>query len=116
MAASVHVKKGDIVTVVSGDADKFDSNGNLIRPGIKGKSGKVLQVFPRTGRISVEGLRMIKKHEKATQKNTQAGIIEREGTIHISNVRLSADSAKDKKAAGAKAKPAKSKTAKAKKK
>jgi large subunit ribosomal protein L24 len=98
MAASAHIKKGDTVTVISGDADKFDAQGKLIRPGIKGKSGKVLQVFPAKGRVIIEGLRMIKKHQKATQSAPQGGIIEREGSIHISKVRLAGD-AKEKKAA-----------------
>jgi len=105
MAASAHIKKGDTVVVISGDADKFDPQGKLIRPGIKGKSGKVLQVFPKKGRVVVEGLRMIKKHQKATQSAPQGGIVEREGSIHISKVRLADDSAKAKKpAAKAKAK------------
>jgi large subunit ribosomal protein L24 len=116
MAASFHVKKGDIVTVISGDADKFDEQGNLIRVGIKGKSGKVLQVFPKKGRVTVEGLRMIKKHQKPTQKNSQGGIQEREGTIAISNVRLSEESAKEKAKEKAKKPAAKSKTAKTKRK
>jgi large subunit ribosomal protein L24 len=118
MAASFHVKKGDIVTVISGDADKFDEQGNLIRVGIKGKSGKVLQVFPKNGRVTVEGLRIIKKHQKPTQKNQQGGIQEREGTIAISNVRLSEESPKEKDKDKAKTKKpaAKSKTAKTKKK
>ena len=102
MAASAHVKKGDIVTVISGHES------------IKGKSGKVLQVFPKKGRIIIEGLRMIKKHQKASQTSQQGGIVEREGTIHLSKVKLSGDSAKEKKAPAAKAKPAKAKTAKAK--
>ena len=118
MAASAHVKKGDIVTVISGDADKFDPQGNLIRSGIKGKSGKILKVNPKSGRVTIEGLRMIKKHQKATQTNTQGGIAEREGTIHISNIRLSEDSPKkEKKTPKAKTKKAAApKTAKAKKK
>ena len=102
MAASAHVKKGDTVTVISGHES------------IKGKSGKVLQVFPKKGRIVIEGLRMIKKHQKASQTSQQGGIVEREGTIHLSKVKLSGDSAKEKKAPAAKAKPAKAKTAKAK--
>ncbi len=85
MAASSHVKKGDIVTVISGHES------------IKGKSGKVLQVFPGKNRVIVEGLRMIKKHQKATQTNQQGGIVEREGSIHISNVRFSGDAPKEKK-------------------
>ena len=100
MAASSHVKKGDTVTVISGHES------------IKGKSGKVLQVFPKKNRVLIEGLNMIKKHQKASQTSQQGGIVEREGSIHISKVKLSADSAKEKKPAA----KAKTKTAKAKKK
>ena len=103
MAASAHIKKGDTVVVISGDADKTDAQGKVTRVGIKGKSGKVIQVFPKTGRIVVEGLRLIKKHQKATQAAPQGGIVEREGSIHISKVRLAEDSDKKKK------KPAKAK-------
>lgn len=109
MAASSHVKKGDTVTVISGHES------------IKGKSGKVLQVFRGKNRVIVEGLRMIKKHQKATQTNQQGGIVEREGSIHISNVRFSGDTPKEKKPAKTKATKASkaskaTKTAKAKKK
>lgn len=97
MAASAHIKKGDTVIVISGDADKFDAQGKLIRPGIKGKTGKILQVLPKKGRVVIEGLRMIKKHQKATQTSPQGGIVEREGTIHISKVRLADAPAKEKK-------------------
>jgi large subunit ribosomal protein L24 len=86
MAASAHVKKGDTVTVISGHES------------IKGQSGKVLQVLPKKGRVVIEGIRMIKKHQKATQNNQQGGIVQREGSIHISKVRLSGDSVKEKKA------------------
>ena len=100
MAASAHVKKGDTVTVISGHES------------IKGKSGKVLQVFPKKSRVLIEGLNMIKKHQKASQTNQQGGIVEREGSIHLSKVKLSDDSVKEKKPAA----KAKAKTAKAKKK
>ena len=100
MAASAHVKKGDTVTVISGHES------------IKGKSGKVLQVFPKKNRVLIEGLNMIKKHQKASQTSQQGGIVEREGSIHISKVKLSADSVKEKKPAA----KTKAKTAKAKKK
>ncbi len=100
MAASAHVKKGDIVTVISGHES------------IKGKSGKILQVFPKKNRVVIEGLNMIKKHQKASQTNQQGGIVEREGSIHISKVKASGDSNKEKKPAA----KAKTKTAKAKKK
>jgi len=101
MAASSHVKKGDIVTVISGHES------------IKGKSGKVLQVFRGKNRVIVEGLRMIKKHQKATQTNQQGGIVEREGSIHISNVRFSGDAPKEKKPRAKSKKPKAPKPAKA---
>lgn len=85
MFAKVHVKKGDTVTVISGHES------------IKGKSGKVLQVFPKKGSVIVEGLRMIKKHQRATQSNPQGGIVQREGAIPVSKVKLSGGSVKESK-------------------
>lgn len=52
----------------------------------KGKTGKILELNPKTQRIKVSGIRMMKKHQKPTQQNTEGGIKEMEGTIHISNV------------------------------
>ncbi|MEO0414170.1 MAG: 50S ribosomal protein L24 [Verrucomicrobiota bacterium] len=49
----------------------------------------MLQVFPEKGHVIVEGVRMIKKHTRRSQENQEGGIIEREGPIHISNVKLS---------------------------
>ncbi|MEM9282560.1 MAG: 50S ribosomal protein L24 [Verrucomicrobiota bacterium] len=69
-----HVKKNDEVVVISGNH--------------KGETGKVLQVFPDKGQVLVEGVRMIKKHARRTQDRPDGGIIEREGPIHISNVKL----------------------------
>lgn len=69
-----HVKKNDEVVVISGNH--------------KGESGKVLQVFPEKSQVLVEGVRLIKKHAKASQDRPDGGIIEREGPIHISNVKL----------------------------
>ena len=69
-----HVKKNDEVIVISGNH--------------KGESGKVLQVFPEKQQVIVEGVRLIKKHAKRTQEQPDGGIIEREGPIHISNVKL----------------------------
>ncbi|HEY8638269.1 MAG TPA: 50S ribosomal protein L24 [Solirubrobacteraceae bacterium] len=56
----------------------------------KGKTGKVLRVEPRRSRVFVEGLSMIKRHQRPTamRPNTEAGVIEREGPIHVSNVAL----------------------------
>ena len=69
-----HVRKGDTVMVVSGKE--------------RGKRGKVLRVFPEKNRVVVERINMIKKHQRPTQKLRQGGIIEREGSIHLSNVML----------------------------
>ncbi len=68
------IKKGDTVIVLAGDD--------------KGKSGKVLKVFPRRNRVVVEGVNFIKKHTRQSQK-AQGGIIEKEGTINVSNLVLS---------------------------
>jgi large subunit ribosomal protein L24 len=69
-----HVKKGDNVEVISGN--------------YRGSSGKVLAVFPGKQRVLVEGVRIIKKHLRKSQDNPSGKIAEREGPIHISNVRL----------------------------
>ncbi len=71
MAASI--KKGDVVKVISGED--------------KGKSGKVLQVLPGTGRALVEGLNFVKKHMRKTQDNPQGGVFDKEAPIHISNLK-----------------------------
>ncbi|MEM6278575.1 MAG: 50S ribosomal protein L24 [Verrucomicrobiota bacterium] len=71
-----HVKKNDEVVVISGNH--------------KGESGRVLQVFPEKGHVIVEGVRLIKKHAKRSQDRPEGGIIEKEGPIHISNVKLTA--------------------------
>jgi len=68
-----HVKKGDQVTVISGKE--------------KGKSGKIIAVLTDKSRVVVEGLQMIKKHTKKSQQNPNGAIVEREGSIHISNVK-----------------------------
>jgi large subunit ribosomal protein L24 len=67
-----HVKKNDEVVVIAG-ADK-------------GKRGRVISVVAKQQRVIVEGARMIKKHMRKSQQNPQGAIVEREGTIHISNV------------------------------
>ena len=72
--AIAHVRKGDTVIVVAGKE--------------RGKKGKVLRVIPEKGRVVVERINMIKKHQRPTQKIRQGGIIEREGAIHLSNVML----------------------------
>lgn len=69
---SVHVRRGDTVGVIAGRE--------------KGKRGKVLRVLPDKGRVLVEHVNMIKKHQRPTQKLRQGGIIEREGPLALSNV------------------------------
>jgi large subunit ribosomal protein L24 len=101
----LHVRKGDNVEVITGN--------------FKGSSGKVLEVIARKQRVLIEGVRMIKKHLKKSQDNPQGKIAEREGPIHISNVRVLergervAGKGKDSKKA-TKEKPAKSKASKSK--
>ena len=70
--AKFHVKKGDEVVVVAGTE--------------RGKRGKIIQVLRDKNRVIVEGVKMIKKHMRKSQTHPQGAIIEREGTIHISNV------------------------------
>jgi large subunit ribosomal protein L24 len=73
-----HVKKGDEVVVLSGTE--------------RGKRGKIIEVLRGKQRVIVEGAKMVKRHTKK-QRNPnapQGGIIEREGTLHISNVMLAA--------------------------
>jgi len=69
-----HVKKGDHIEVISGN--------------FRGSSGRILAVFPGKQRVVVEGVRIIKKHLRKSQDNPSGKIAEREGPIHISNVKL----------------------------
>ena len=68
-----HVQKGDNVQVISGNH--------------RGETGVVLEVLPQKEQVIVEGVRMIKRHTRRTQ-DSEGGILEREGPIHISNVKL----------------------------
>ena len=52
----------------------------------KDKRGKIIEVLRRKERVIVEGVNMIKKHVKKSQESPQGAIVEREGTLHISNV------------------------------
>jgi large subunit ribosomal protein L24 len=67
-----HVKKNDEVVILAG-ADK-------------GKRGRIIAVLPKKQRVIVEGARMIKRHMRKSQQHPQGAIVEREGTIHLSNV------------------------------
>jgi large subunit ribosomal protein L24 len=70
--AGLRVKRGDTVAVIAGKE--------------RGKRGKVLRLLPAKGRLVVEKLNMIKRHQRPTQRLRQGGIIEREGTIPLSSV------------------------------
>ena len=52
----------------------------------KGKEGKILRVIKDRERVIIEGINLIKKHTRPTQENPKGGVIEREGSLHISNV------------------------------
>ena len=67
-----HVKKGDEVVVITGAE--------------RGKRGKIIEVLTKNDRVIVEGIKMIKRHTRKNQNNPNGAIVEREGTIHISNV------------------------------
>ncbi|HQI40408.1 MAG: 50S ribosomal protein L24 [Ignavibacteriales bacterium UTCHB2] len=68
------IRKNDNVIVIAGND--------------KGRTGKVLKVFPKTSRLIVEGINLRKKHTKPTQRSPQGGIQEKEAPIHISNVMI----------------------------
>jgi large subunit ribosomal protein L24 len=74
---SFHVKKNDEVVVLSG-ADK-------------GKRGRVISILGKKSRVIVEGVAMIKRHTRKSQQHPQGAIVEKEGSVHISNVMLAAN-------------------------
>jgi large subunit ribosomal protein L24 len=68
------IRKNDMVMVISGNS--------------RGKSGKVLKVYPEKNRLIVEGVNIIKRHTRPNQKNPQGGIVQKEAPIHASNVMI----------------------------
>ncbi|MCW5554065.1 MAG: 50S ribosomal protein L24 [Verrucomicrobiae bacterium] len=70
--ANLHVKKGEEVVVIAG-ADK-------------GKRGRIIAVNTKKNRVIVEGARMLKRHMRKSQQHPQGAIVEREGSVHVSNV------------------------------
>ncbi|UFT99505.1 50S ribosomal protein L24 [Radiobacillus kanasensis] len=68
----MHVKKGDKVQVITGKD--------------KGKTGTILEAYPKKDRVLVEGVNVVKKHSKPSQDNPQGGILNQEAPIHVSNV------------------------------
>jgi large subunit ribosomal protein L24 len=85
MAQKFHVKRGDTVEVITGNH--------------KGATGKVLEIRSAKSQVIVEGVRMVKKHQRKSQDQPNGAIIEREGPIHVSNVKLVEKAANKKKAA-----------------
>ena len=84
----LHVKTGDTVIVISGRSKDFLRNENSTQTGDKGKIGKVLKVFPKTGKIIVEGVNIKKRHIKPNAMNPQGEVVEREMPIFSSKVML----------------------------
>ncbi len=76
----MNIKKNDTVLVISGKD--------------RGKKGKVRRAAPKSGRVVVEGLNMIKRHSRARRAARQAGIVELEAPLHVSNVMLVCDKCK----------------------
>ena len=75
----MYIRKDDTVVVIRG---KY-----------KGRKGRVLEVYPKRDRLLVEGVNMMKKHTKPSQRNQSGGIVERESPIHVSNVKAWCESA-----------------------
>jgi large subunit ribosomal protein L24 len=80
-----HVKRGDPVVVISGSH--------------RGKEGKILEILPAKSRARIEGVAMVKRHTKKSEQHPQGAIVEREGSVHISNLMLKSvhDASKRKK-------------------
>ncbi len=88
---SFHVKKNDEVVVLSGAS--------------KGKRGRIISILAKKERVVVEGVAMIKRHTRKSQQNPQGAIVEREGSVHISNVMIASEF--DARVAKKSSKPAK---------
>ena len=84
----LHVKTGDTVIVISGRSKDLLRNENSTQTGDKGKIWKVLKVFPKTGKIIVEGVNIKKRHIKPNAMNPQGEVVEREMPIFSSKVML----------------------------
>ncbi len=74
---SFHVKKNDEVVVLSGSD--------------KGKRGRIISILAKKDRVIVEGVAMMKRHTRKSQQHPQGAIVEREGSVHVSNVMAAAD-------------------------
>ena len=78
----LHVRRGDIVKAVSGT----DADGQ--------KTGKVLKVYPKTGRVLVEGFNFVKKHLRKSQDNPSGGIVSKEAPLAASKLAVVTRAAK----------------------
>lgn len=74
MGKAMKIKKGDTVVIIAGKD--------------RGKRGKVLRVVPKTGKVIVEGLNIVKKHQRPTQEAPQGGVVETSAPIDRSNVQV----------------------------
>jgi large subunit ribosomal protein L24 len=72
MQKKLHIKVGDTVKILSGES--------------RGQQGSILNIDKKKDRATVEGVAMLKKHAKPSAANPEGGIIEKEGTVHISNL------------------------------
>jgi len=70
--SKIKLKKGDTVKVISGEA--------------RGQQGKIISIDPQKMRATVEGVNLVSKSEKPNAKNTNGGIVKKEGSIHVSNL------------------------------
>jgi large subunit ribosomal protein L24 len=74
MQQKLHIKVGDTVVVITGEA--------------KGQQGKILSIDRKKMRATVEGVNIVKRHTKPSAADPQGGIVEKEGTIHVSNLMI----------------------------
>ena len=80
--SKVHVKTGDTVILLTGKyEDKFDKNKDR-------KTGKVVEVSPKEGKVIVEGINIITKHVKPTRMGQQGGIVKTEAPVYACKVQL----------------------------
>ena len=77
MGQKLHIKVGDTVKIISGESN--------------GQEGKILTIDRNKNRAIVEGVNIIKKHEKPSAANPEGGIVEKESSIHISNIMIVSD-------------------------
>lgn len=77
MQQKLHIKVGDTVKIISGESN--------------GQEGKILTIDRKKARAIVEGVNLMKKHQKPSAKDPQGGIVEKEASIHISNLMIVSD-------------------------